>query len=47
MDRDGKKIHVKGKEGDNVMYLAHRYKIPIEGLSCSVKAKEEIVIYDV
>lgn len=29
--RDGTKTHVKGKVGDNVMYLAHRYKIPIEG----------------
>lgn len=29
--RDGTKTEIKGKVGDNVMYLAHRYKIPIEG----------------
>uniref|UniRef100_A0A1Y1KC32 2Fe-2S ferredoxin-type domain-containing protein n=1 Tax=Photinus pyralis TaxID=7054 RepID=A0A1Y1KC32_PHOPY len=29
--KDGKKVPVKGKVGDNAMYLAHRYEIPMEG----------------
>ncbi len=29
--KDGKKVHVKGKVGDNAMYLAHRHNIPLEG----------------
>ncbi|XP_044259745.1 adrenodoxin-like protein 1, mitochondrial [Tribolium madens] len=29
--KDGEKVPVKGKVGDNVLYLAHRYKIPMEG----------------
>ncbi|XP_060566407.1 adrenodoxin-like protein 1, mitochondrial [Ruditapes philippinarum] len=40
IDRSGEKIAVKGKVGDNVMYLAHRYGIELEGaceasLACS------------
>lgn len=40
VDRNGKRIPVKGKVGDNVMYLAHRYNIELEGaceasLACS------------
>lgn len=31
IDKSGKSIQVKGKVGDNVMYLAHRYNIEIEG----------------
>lgn len=27
----GERIPVKGKVGDNVLYLAHRYQIPMEG----------------
>ena len=38
--REDKRINIKGKIGDNVMYLAHRYKIELEGaceasLACS------------
>eukprot|EP01137_Pigoraptor_chileana_P021670 Opistho-2@513 len=38
--RDGKRVPVRGKVGDNAMYLAHRYDIPLEGaceasLACS------------
>ncbi|KAF2884907.1 hypothetical protein ILUMI_21278 [Ignelater luminosus] len=29
--KDGNKVPVKGKVGDNVLYLAHRYQIPMEG----------------
>lgn len=29
--KNGEKIPVKGKIGDNVLYLAHRYNIPMEG----------------
>lgn len=32
VDKDGVKINVKGKVGDNILYLAHRYEIPMEGL---------------
>ncbi|CAK9295285.1 unnamed protein product [Gordionus sp. m RMFG-2023] len=40
IDKEGKSYQVKGKIGDNLMYLAHRYKIEIEGaceasLACS------------
>ncbi|XP_064626499.1 adrenodoxin-like protein 1, mitochondrial [Lineus longissimus] len=40
IDRDGDKIKIRGKVGDNVMYLAHRYDIDLEGaceasLACS------------
>jgi len=31
IDKTGKKIKVKGKVGDNVLHLAHRYEIDIEG----------------
>ncbi|XP_046821787.1 adrenodoxin-like protein 1, mitochondrial [Vespa crabro] len=31
VDKTGKKIPVKGKIGDNVLYLAHRYGIEMEG----------------
>lgn len=31
MDKTGQKIPIKGKIGDNVLYLAHRYGIEIEG----------------
>ncbi|KAK3089197.1 hypothetical protein FSP39_001664 [Pinctada imbricata] len=38
--KDGTKKHIKGKVGDNAMYLAHRYEIEMEGaceasLACS------------
>ncbi|PAV79436.1 hypothetical protein WR25_10630 [Diploscapter pachys] len=38
--RDGTKKKIRGKVGDNVMYLAHRYDIELEGaceasLACS------------
>ncbi|XP_050305904.1 adrenodoxin-like protein 1, mitochondrial [Anthonomus grandis grandis] len=29
--KDGTKIPIKGKVGDNLLYLAHRYEIPMEG----------------
>ncbi|KAL5022165.1 hypothetical protein ScPMuIL_001320 [Solemya velum] len=40
IERDGKKTQVRGKIGDNAMYLAHRYGIELEGaceasLACS------------
>ncbi|CAG9572610.1 unnamed protein product [Danaus chrysippus] len=31
IDKDGKKTNVRGKIGDNVLYLAHRYGIEMEG----------------
>ncbi|KOC67344.1 Adrenodoxin-like protein, mitochondrial [Habropoda laboriosa] len=31
IDKMGKRIPVKGKVGDNVLYLAHRYGIEMEG----------------
>eukprot|EP00127_Corallochytrium_limacisporum_P003585 Clim_evm68s150 gene=Clim_evmTU68s150 len=38
--RDGKEVPIRGKVGDNVLYLAHRYGIELEGaceasLACS------------
>ncbi|XP_073445880.1 ferredoxin-2, mitochondrial [Dendrobates tinctorius] len=40
VDREGKRIPVKGKIGESVLYLAHRYGIDLEGacessLACS------------
>jgi ferredoxin-2, mitochondrial len=40
IDRSGKRIPIRGKVGDNVLYLAHRYGIELEGaceasLACS------------
>ena len=32
MDRDGERHEVRGKVGDNVLYLAHRYGIEMEGV---------------
>lgn len=29
--KDGTRKDIKGKAGDNAMYLAHRYDIPLEG----------------
>nr|CAH7731272.1 unnamed protein product [Callosobruchus chinensis] len=29
--KDGKRVAIKGKVGDNLMYLAHRHNIPMEG----------------
>lgn len=31
IDKSGKKFEVRGKVGDNVLYLAHRYGIEMEG----------------
>lgn len=31
VDKSGTKIPIRGKIGDNVLYLAHRYKIEMEG----------------
>lgn len=31
IDKDGNKISIRGKVGDNLMYLAHRHEIPMEG----------------
>ena len=31
VDRDGERHEVKGKVGDNVLYLAHRHGIEMEG----------------
>lgn len=31
IDKTGKRIPVKGKVGDNVLYLAHRHGIEMEG----------------
>ena len=31
IDKNGKRLEVRGKVGDNVMYLAHRYNIELEG----------------
>ncbi|EDQ90392.1 uncharacterized protein MONBRDRAFT_16202, partial [Monosiga brevicollis MX1] len=38
--RDGERVPIRGKVGDNVLYLAHRYNIELEGaceasLACS------------
>ncbi|XP_022903780.2 adrenodoxin-like protein 1, mitochondrial [Onthophagus taurus] len=29
--KDGEKVKIRGKIGDNLLYLAHRYGIPMEG----------------
>ncbi|KAK2167664.1 hypothetical protein LSH36_25g00052, partial [Paralvinella palmiformis] len=47
--KDGQRVPVRGKVGDNVMYLAHRYGIEIEGAceaslacsTCHVYVKDE------
>lgn len=31
VDKDGNKTNVRGKVGDNILYLAHRYGIHMEG----------------
>lgn len=31
IDKDGNRINVRGKVGDNLMYLAHRHEISMEG----------------
>lgn len=31
VDKDGNKTHIRGKVGDNLMYLAHRYEVEMEG----------------
>jgi len=31
IDRDGDRHEVRGKVGDNALYLAHRYGIEMEG----------------
>ena len=35
IDRDGDRHEVVGKVGDNVLYLAHRYDIEMEGVLLS------------
>ena len=32
IDKNGERLAVRGKVGDNVMYLAHRYGIELEGM---------------
>ena len=34
IDRQGKRHNIRAKVGDNVMYLAHRYNIELEGTTC-------------
>lgn len=29
--KDGERVPIRGKVGDNLLYLAHRYEIPMEG----------------
>ncbi|KAJ8933890.1 hypothetical protein NQ318_001683 [Aromia moschata] len=29
--KEGKRVPVRGKVGDNLLYLAHRYELPMEG----------------
>ncbi|CAG5123243.1 unnamed protein product [Candidula unifasciata] len=49
VDRQGERHQVRGKVGDNVMYLAHRYNIEMEGAceaslacsTCHVYVKDE------
>ncbi|KAK7872458.1 hypothetical protein R5R35_014252 [Gryllus longicercus] len=49
VDRDGNRTPVRGKVGDNVLYLAHRYNIEMEGAceaslactTCHVYVKQE------
>ena len=49
IDRQGKRHCIRGKVGDNVMYLAHRYNIELEGAceaslacsTCHVYVKDE------
>jgi len=49
IDRQNKQHNIRGKVGDNVMYLAHRYDIEIEGAceaslacsTCHVYVKDE------
>ena len=36
IDRDGDRHDIKGKVGDNVLYLAHRHGIEMEGNSTSI-----------
>jgi hypothetical protein len=33
IDKEGKLRPVRGKVGDNVLYLAHRYGIELEGMT--------------
>ena len=39
VDRDGERHEIKGKVGDNVLYLAHRYNIEMEGVCVCVHAR--------
>ena len=32
VDKQNNEVNIKGKVGDNAMYLAHRHKIEIEGM---------------
>lgn len=49
IDKDGQRKKIKGKVGDNILYLAHRYEIPMEGAceaslactTCHVYVKHE------
>ncbi|XP_055690794.1 adrenodoxin-like protein 1, mitochondrial [Lutzomyia longipalpis] len=49
IDKDGKRMAVRGKVGDNVLYLAHRHEIEMEGAceaslactTCHVYVKDE------
>ena len=37
IDQNGEHKSVQGKVGDNVMYLAHRHNVEIEGTYCYVR----------
>ncbi|GAB1602443.1 adrenodoxin-like protein 1, mitochondrial isoform X1 [Argonauta hians] len=51
IDKDGVKHNIRGKIGDNILYLAHRYNIPLEGAceaslacsTCHVYVKEDFL----
>lgn len=44
IDRDGDKYDIKGKIGDNLLYLAHRYNIDMEGVTLLYKECCHLVV---
>ena len=45
IDKQGNRHPIRGKVGDNVLYLAHRYEVELEG--SKHKDKKLIHVYDV
>lgn len=44
INKDGKRVPIRGKIGDNLLYLGHRYGVEIEGVCVCVRENAMMII---